>query len=329
MTPPESVAQRQDNDPVSVIVPIGPRVDDLQALHAEYRQGVDSAGVTAEFVYVLDGPNRAALQQLERVRDSDAAVTIIELARKFGESTALSVGIEHSAGSRILTLPAYHQVQPDAIQRLISGLNDSDMTLAKRWPRRGSWAESLRRRVFHRLLRWVTSLSFEDLGCGARAFRRQVAEEINIYGDQHRFLPVLAAKRGFKVAQVEVAQSPQDAFRGHYKVKEYLHRILDIFTVFFLIRFTKKPLRFFGTLGSIIFLTGSVILAWLVGQRLFIGVGLADRPAMLLSSLFVVLGIQIFALGLIGELIIFTHARQLKEYTIERISGHEEGSARQ
>lgn len=324
MTTLKAVPSRTSDEIVSVVVPVGSRVDDLVSLHRDYRRGLDDAGVIAEFFYILDGPNEAAREQLETLLSSDPSVTVIELARKFGESTALSVGIEHSKGSRILTLPAYCQIEAVAIGRILQGLSSSDMSLAKRWPRRGSWLEHFRRRIFHKLLHWVTSLSFDDLGCGARAFRRQVAQEISIYGDQHRFLPVLAAKRGFKVVQVEVPQSPQDLFRGRYKLKEYLHRILDIFTVFFLVRFTKKPLRFFGTLGSIVFLTGSVILGWLVAQRLFLGVGLADRPAMLLSSLFVVLGIQIFALGLIGELIIFTHARQIKEYTIERISSQVE-----
>ncbi len=143
--------------------------------------------------------------------------------------------------------------------------------------------------------------------------------EVSVYGDQHRFLPVLARRQGFRVKELDVAQSPKDQFRGAYRSREYLHRILDIFTVFFLVRFTKKPLRFFGMIGTITFTVGGLITLYLVIERLFLGKALAERPALLLSSLLVVLGVQIFALGLIGELIIFTHAKQMKEYTIDEI----------
>jgi hypothetical protein len=120
---------------------------------------------------------------------------------------------------------------------------------------------------------------------------------------------------------VELRQSPKDDFRGRYRMREYLHRVLDIMTLFFLVRFTKKPLRFFGTVGFAVGALGLLFLAVLVVQRLFFGVGLADRPALLLSSLMVVLGVQVFALGLLGELIIFTHAKDLKEYAVRRVIG--------
>jgi len=157
---------------------------------------------------------------------------------------------------------------------------------------------------------------------------RRVLEELRLYGDQHRFLAVLASNGGFKVLEMPLPQSPDDDFRSRYRAREYLHRLLDIFTIFFLIRFTKKPLRFFGMLGGLTFIAGGAILAVLVIQRLFFDVALADRPAMLLSSLLVVLGLQLFSLGLLGELIIFTHARSLKEYKVDRIiGGHHEAAS--
>ena len=118
--------------------------------------------------------------------------------------------------------------------------------------------------------------------------------------------------------EVEVRQSPKDRFTGRYRSREYAHRALDIFTVFFLVRFTKKPLRFFGMIGASTFGVGALVLLVLVVQRLG-GVGLSDRPALLLSSLLVVMGLQLFALGLLGELIIFTHARGLKDYQVDEI----------
>ena len=119
--------------------------------------------------------------------------------------------------------------------------------------------------------------------------------------------------------EIKIAQSPKDRYPGGYSPKTYIRRLLDILSVVFLVRFTKKPIRFFGMIGSVTFVFGGAVLFYVIIQRLFFGVALADRPALLVSSLLVVLGLQIFALGLLGELIIFTHARQIKEYTIEKI----------
>jgi hypothetical protein len=183
----------------------------------------------------------------------------------------------------------------------------------------GSRFEVMRRDAFHRLLASITGQRFHDLGCGARALKRRVLEEISLYGEQHRFLPVLASRLGFKVLEVELHQSPLDRLEGRYPGREYVRRGLDICTVFFLVRFTKKPLRFFGMIGVSTFLVGVALVAWLAIDRLIFRQPLADRPALLLSSLLVVLGMQLFALGLLGELIIFTHARDIKDYQIEEV----------
>jgi hypothetical protein len=198
-------------------------------------------------------------------------------------------------------------------------MDSAEMVIARRWPRRGSALERVRRNAFHGLLRWITGYEFRDLGCGVRLFDRRILEEIGIYGDQHRFLPALAHNSGFKVKEVDLRQSPRDEFKGRYRWREYLHRILDIFTVFFLVRFTKKPLRFFGMIGSGLLGIGALFLLVIVFQRMFLDVALADRPALLLSSLLVVLGLQVISLGLLGELIIFTHAPEMKEYKIAEI----------
>ncbi len=182
----------------------------------------------------------------------------------------------------------------------------------------------MRRSLFHGLVSWVTRLEVSDLGCGARAVRRRVFDEISLYGDLHRFLPVLADHQGFRVGEVDVRQSPKDRFEGIYRPREYAHRFLDIFTVFFLVRFTKKPLRFFGMIGASTFALGLLLLAVMVIQRQFFDQGLADRPLLLLASLLVVLGLQVFALGLLGELIIFTHARALKDYQVDFVIQHTE-----
>ena len=306
---------------VSVIVPVGRRhAADITALHAEYRDGLSKLGLSYEFIIVLDGANPQLAKDLQRLLQKREPLIVIGLTRRFGEATALMAGFQRAAGRIIVTLPAYYQVQGEEVAKLVSAVGPTaDLAIGRRWPRAGGRFEIARRNAFHRLIASVTGQRFNDLGCGARAMKRRVLEEIQLYGDQHRFLPVLANRQGFRVVEVDVRQSPQDRYDAGYPAKEYAHRVLDICTVFFLVRFTKKPLRFFGMVGAGTFAVGAVSVAWLAFDRLVFLHPLADRPALLLSSLLVVLGMQLFALGLLGELIIFTHARDIKDYQIDEV----------
>jgi len=304
---------------LTVLIPVGGRHADVAALWAEYETGLRSLGLTYECVVILDGPQPDVAPSLERLVAESDNVTLLELTRSFGEATALMAGFERARGQIIVTLPGYPQIEAADLPRLVRALERCDVVIAHRTPRAGGALERLRREVFHGLIERVTGLACHDLGCNARAIRRRVLEEIVLYGDQHRFLPVLADRHGFRVAEITVRQSTRDRRQGRYQLREYARRALDIFTVFFLVRFTKKPLRFFGMVGTIVFAAGALITAWLVAQRLFLGSALADRPALLLSSLLIVLGLQLFAIGLLGELIIFTHARELKDYQIDKV----------
>lgn len=304
---------------LSVIVPVGPRHADAATLCADYRRGLAAIGRSFEIIFVLDGPQPGFARGLETLRAAGEQFVVIGLTRAFGEATAIMAGFARTTGPIVVILPAYHQVEASAIARLVAAVDDGDVAIGRRWPRAGGLLERFRRVVYHGLLGWVTQLRFNDIACGARALRREVLEEIELYGDLHRFLPYLADRHGFRITEVDVAQSPKDRFTGTYAPQEYLRSLLDIFTVFFLVRFTKKPLRFFGMIGVSTFSLGAVWMLVLVIQRQFMNQALADRPALLLASLLLVLGMQIFALGLLGELIIFTHARQLKDYHIAEI----------
>jgi glycosyltransferase involved in cell wall biosynthesis len=276
-------------------------------------------------IFVLDGPREKFAAGLKQVAAGPNRVTVVSLTRSFGEATAIMAGFEQATGQVIVTLPAYFQIDPAELPKLVDALERCDLAVAHRWPRTGGPFERLRRRAFHGLLRAVTGLRFRDLGCGARAFDRRVLEEIQLYGDQHRFLPVLADRKGFRVAEIDIRQSPKDRYEGVYEPRVYARGFLDIFTVFFLVRFTKKPLRFFGMIGVTLFAVGGLLVTWLVIERLFFGQGLTQRPALLLSTLLVVLGLQLFALGLLGELIIFTHARQVRDYQIDSVLSFRQG----
>jgi glycosyltransferase involved in cell wall biosynthesis len=302
----------------SVIIPVCQRVDDLAVLITEYDAALQSSGEEYEIVVVCDGRKEELVETLSLL-SSNKRLQLIQLAREFGESAALNAGFDAASGDWLMTLPAYYQVKPEEITRLLAGnRTDVDMFIGVR-PRSGMSFDKIRRRAFHALFRFTSGMTFRDLGCGVRLMTRTVANEITLYGDQHRFFPALARRRGFRVKEIELVQSPNDVFKGRYRVREYLHRLLDVLTAFFLVRFTKKPLRFFGTIGFVAASLGAFFVLVLVAPRLIFAVPLADRPALLLASLLIVLGVQTFALGLIGELIIFTHASQMKEYSIRRV----------
>jgi glycosyltransferase involved in cell wall biosynthesis len=299
---------------ISAIVPVGARQSPIREIYDEYVAGLSATGQTFEIVFVLDGRYPEVAAALELLARADERVRVVALSKSFGESTALMAGFEQAKAAIILTLPAYFQIPGDGIRTLLAGLDAADVVVAHRQQRAGGVVERLRRSAYHGLAGFMTGLKLRDLGCSARAMRRCVLEEISLYGDQHRLLPALADRQGFHVSEVDVPQSPLDRFTGHYRARDYLHRLLDIFTVFFLVRFTKKPLRFFGMLGAVTVAIGSLLLLYLAVDRLGFGHSIADRPLLLLSSLLVVLGTQIFAMGLLGELMIFTHARGLKDY---------------
>ncbi len=319
-----NVLAQVSNPALSVIVPVGNRhTTEIAALVADYRLGLDPLGSTYEIIIVIDGPRPDIAANLQRllgpVGGHTGNLTVLSLTRRFGEATALMAGFQRARGETIVTLPAYYQIEGAEVAKLVRALDSCELAVGRRWPRAGGKLEALRRDAFHRMIGSVTGQRFNDLGCGARAMKRRVLEEISLYGDQHRFLPVLANRQGFRVVEVDVRQSPRDRYDGGYNMREYVRRVLDIFTVFFLVRFTKKPLRFFGMVGASTFAVGALLVAWLAIDRLIFQHPLADRPALLLSSLLVVLGLQLFALGLLGELIIFTHARDIKDYQIDTV----------
>lgn len=303
---------------VSVVIPLVERADDLEALYRAFAGELDSHGLAHEFLFVVDGgfpspPELATLAERENVR-------VLRFARTFGETAALRLGIERSGGDVILTLPAYFQVKPEGVRPLLAALeNGSDMAVASRSPRVDSWLNRIQSSIFHRMISGVTDRRFHDIACGVRLMRRSVAEALPLYGDLHRFIPALAVREGYLVEEVPVAQHPQDARTRLYGPGVYLRRLLDVATFFFLAKFTEKPLRFFGLVGSVFFLAGAATGLVLLIDRLN-GTGIANRPLLLLAVLLVALGVQLMGLGLVGEIIVHLRAPHRRAYRVrERV----------
>jgi len=304
---------------VSVIVPVVEGVDDLTELYRSFSAALTARGNEHEFVFVFDGgyappPELAALSR-ERPH-----ITLLRFARTFGETAALRLGITRSRGDLLLTLPAYFQVQAEGVGALLDSLTDQvDVVVAARMPRIDSWLNRLQSVAFNRMISGVGDRKFHDSACGVRLLRRTAAEGLPLYGDLHRFIPALALREGYQVVEVAVPQHPGNARTRVYGPATYARRLLDIAAFFFLAKFTEKPLRFFGLVGSLFFLTGAVTSLVLLVSRLQ-GQPIANRPLLLLAVLCLALGVQLMGLGLVGEIIVHLRAPHRRAYRIrERV----------
>jgi len=300
---------------ISVVVPVVERADDLVAVYQAFGRELDARPQEYEFLFVFDGRFTPSPELVALARENEA-VRILRFARDFGETAALRLGIEKSRGDLVITLPAYFQVQPEGIHLLLDAVSKgADMVVANRSPRVDSWLNRMQSRAFHSIVGGVSEQRFHDMACGVRAMRRTVAEALPLYGDLHRFIPALALREGFRVDEVAIPQHPGDARTRVYGPGVYLRRLLDIAAFFFLAKFTEKPLRFFGLVGSLFLAAGTVLSLVLFIQRVE-GQGIANRPALLLAVLFLALGVQLMGLGLVGEIIVHLRAPHRRAYRV-------------
>ena len=277
-----------------------------------------AVGHSFEFVYVLDGPQPRIEQELREL-DAGCPVHIVQLqGGGLGESTALSAGVARASGDYILNLPAYLQMEPDDLTKVLAALEaGADCVATWRVQRVDPWLNQLQSRFFNFVLRLIMKTSFHDLNSGTRGFRRQVLDEVSVYGELYRFLPVLASRQGFKTVEVKVQHREEKGRAGFYGIGVYLRRLLDILAITFLTRFTQRPLRFFGYLGFAAIAIGGPIAAWYIYDRLIHGESLMDKPAFVVGAIMAAFGVQLIGFGLIGEIIIFTQAPNLRDYKVE------------
>jgi glycosyltransferase involved in cell wall biosynthesis len=305
---------------ITAIVPITERVEHVDQLILSYHHALAKLGKTYEFLFLISPQWNSYRASLEAIIAQGVPGKIVTFSRSFGEATALQVGGEMAHGDIILTLPPYEQIAPEAITEVLANLTDgTEMVIVNRSPRVDGTFNQFQARTFHRILNLFADPKFQDMGCGVRAFKKDILKEIRLYGDLHRFIPLLAYQQGFKVKEIDVPQSPRDAHRRVYGAKTYLGRLFDLLTIIFLTKFNQKPLRFFGAGGAICLGISLLGLFYIAIERLFFDIGAGDRPLLVVFSLLLVLGVQLGAIGLVGETIIFTHAKNSRPYTIRRI----------
>ncbi|MGZ8253380.1 MAG: glycosyltransferase [Burkholderiaceae bacterium] len=306
---------------LSVIVPVSERYDEPTSVYRAYRRALRMSGHRVEFIYVLDTPSPALATTLRSLAARGEPIIVIELAQSFGESVCLNVGVERAQGERLLMVPPYLQIEPHALPRLVAALDRVDLAAAVR-DRRDDHA-------FNRLRAWglaqiakVAGPAIRDLGCMVVACRRRVLTELTLQDEHHRFLPLLARSAGFTVEHLVLPQAMSDKrFRPHGP-RLYLARLLDLLGIAFLLRFVQRPFRFFGSVGGTMAVAGLVLGLFLSFEKLVLNVPLAERPALLLATMLVVLGVQIAAVGLIAEIIIFTRSGRLTTYRVDEIAEH-------
>ncbi len=306
---------------VSVVLPVTDRHHDVAKVYEAYAGVLRQSGYSFEFIVVVDGGNEDVSQSLRSLVDNGEPIQVVVLRRAFGEATLLSVGFEKCRADIIVTVPAHFQTEPAGLHEIMRLLYaGNDFVVGRRWPRKDFWFNRVQHAVFHGLAGLFTGVKvFHDMTCGLKGFKKQVIHDVQLYGDLYLFFPVLAYRRGYRVVEVAIPQHREDCRARVYPVGLYLTRLLDIVTLAFLVKFTRKPLRLFGSIGAVLFGAGFLISLMLTIERVLGATTLADRPLLILGVLLMVLGVQTGSIGLLGEIIIFTHARRMKEYTVHKI----------
>lgn len=311
---------------VTIVVPLQTGDAEIGQVVEALGGELDRLGRSWECIVILDGIRGAAAETVaELVRTRNGQVRSLSFERAFGESACLSAAMDKAQGRWILTSPPYVQIDPKDIGSMIRAIEEgADFVAPWRHPRIDPLINRLQSSIFNWLMRLIVRMAFHDLNCYFRLIRREVLENLTIYGDMYRFLPVMASRQGYKVVEGRVKHVREWGAgglfgTGLFGIGVYIRRFLDILGVVFLTRFTLKPLRFFGTLGSILAGIGALMCAVLLFEFWFLDYELFSRGAFFVAVTLIVLGVQIIGFGLVGEIIVFTQAKNIREYRIERI----------
>jgi hypothetical protein len=269
-----------------------------------------------EILYLLRRSSSITSEQLEALRsEHPERIRAVEFIRG-SEAAMLAAGAEMSRGEIILTVPGEFEIDLAALGPLhATVLEGADVAFGMRMRRPAGRSARLQSELFNKLVSWAAGTRFRDVTCGTRAIRKQVFDEIPLYGDFHRYLPVLADRLGFRVREIPAPQHPRAPTPLIHPPMMYLWRGIDVLSVLFISRFTRTPLRLFGGVGAAFAAVGLAILA-VIGIERLLGTALANRPVLVLATLLIGLGVQSFTIGLLGELLLFFNARGVRDYRI-------------
>jgi glycosyltransferase involved in cell wall biosynthesis len=306
---------------LSIVIPVLNEEANLKPLYSELREALEALGRSYEIVFVDDGSTDGSAQVLAELHQTGERVKVVEFRRNFGKTAALTAGFRLSQGQIVITMDADLQDDPAEIGVLLGKLEEGyDLVAAWRFERRDPLSKTLPSRIFNWTVASLTGVRLHDFNCGFKAYRRPVTEEVKLYGELHRFVPVLAFLKGFRIAEVKVVHRPRHAGRSKYGNIGRLGRgLLDFLTVIFLTTYLKRPLHLFGTAGIAIFLAGFVINTYMAYLRFFLDEAIGTRPLLLMGILAMLIGLQMISLGLLGEMLRNLTFRPEEEYSIRRV----------
>lgn len=315
----ESKSQRDIH--FTVVIPSFNEQESLQELYEQLSKVSCLSKKLTEFIFVDDGSTDQSFNVLAQLHDRDDRVRVIQFRRNYGKSAALAAGFEKACGKIIITLDADLQDDPAEINSLVNSLEEGyDLVCGWRKVRLDRFLKKTSSKLFNYVISLLTGIGVHDINCGLKAFRTEVIQNVKVYGKLHRYFPILAKSHGFKVGEVVVKHQSRLYGQTKYGVLRFAEGFFDLITVLFLTRFVMKPLHIFGTIGITLFTIGAIFCSYLTILKLFIGSYIGNRPLLFLGVLLIIVGIQFFSTGLLGEML--TESRQNhKTYSIKKVLG--------
>jgi glycosyltransferase involved in cell wall biosynthesis len=309
---------------ISIVVPLYNEESSLEQLYEEISRALEPRGQAYEVIFVDDGSTDGSLSVLTQLHNESSNVVVIHLRRNFGKAAALQAAFLEARGDIVVTIDADLQDDPAEIPQLLAKLDEGfDLVSGWKTRRNDPWSRRVLSRIFNWTTGFVSGVRLHDVNCGLKAYRAEVLRGLRLYGELHRFIPVLAAYRGFRIAEIPVNHRPRQHGRSRYGLNRYLRGFFDLLTVTFMGRYRHRPLHLFGGVGLLMGFVGSLILFYLTIIKIG-GGAIGHRPLLTLGVLLIVVGIQFLSLGLISELITSQHEERMAErertdFTVEEV----------
>ncbi len=309
---------------ISVVVPVRDEERSVALLYEELEAALQPSGEPWEAIFVDDGSRDGTFSALTRLHSRTPNVRVVRLRRNFGKSAALAAGFAQAQGETIVTIDGDLQDDPAEIPHLLAKLEEGfDLVSGWKARRHDPWRRRLVSKIFNAVTGRVSGLRLHDMNCGLKAYRAEVVRGLTLYGELHRFIPVLAHYRGYRVAELPVNHRPRAHGRSRYGLERYVRGFLDLLTVTFMGRYRHRPLHLFGGLGLVLGFLGTLVLVYLTVLKAT-GEAIGQRPLLTLGVLLVVVGLQFFSLGLISEMVTSHHeeragATQREDAQVEEI----------
>jgi len=303
---------------VSVVVPVYNEVESLPELVERIRSVCTDHDLSFEIWLVDDGSRDGSWAEIDRLHAEDERAAGIRFQRNYGKSAALAVGFEHARGTYVVTMDADLQDDPAEIPELVQMLEDGhDLVSGWKKHRKDPLSKTIPSRFFNFVTRKMSGLELHDFNCGLKAYRREVVKSVDVYGELHRYIPLLAKWEGYdRITEKPVTHHPRKYGVTKFGFERFIRGFLDLVTVVFLTRFAVRPMHFFGSIGTVAFVFGFATSLWLTIDKLVFGESLSDRPLLLLGALLILFGAQMFTTGLLGEIVIKPRMEETSSYQI-------------